>query len=188
MHKRDFLRTLGGSTLGLLMGPDLVRRMEAVAPAALAADEPFWDAIRARYRLPTGFIQLESGYFSMQAQPVLEAFVGHARMLNAEASHFMRTVMTAKPLSTAACAIDHSLITPLASCASCKKIRTGVLAFVLAGIAKHESDGPTSKPSGHDVSAAASFGVAVSGLGPHATSPAARNPEITKPRVLIPYC
>ncbi len=95
MHKRAFLRTLGGSTLGLLMGPDLVRRMEAVAPAALASDEPFWDAIRARYRLPTGFIQLESGYFSMQAQPVLEAFVGHARMLNAEASHYMRTVMTA---------------------------------------------------------------------------------------------
>ncbi len=94
MDKREFLRTLGGSTLGLMLGPDLVARMERVTPRQLAGDEPFWDAIRASYRLPTAYINLESGYFSMQAQPVLEAFVGHVRMLNAEAAHYMRTVMT----------------------------------------------------------------------------------------------
>ena len=95
MHKREFLRTLGGGALGLMIGPDLVRRLERATPAALAADEPFWAAIRASYRLPADYINLESGYFSMQAQPVLEAFVGHVRMLNGEAAHYMRTVMTA---------------------------------------------------------------------------------------------
>jgi len=94
MDKREFLRTIGGSTLGMMLGPDLVARMERVTPRQLAGDEPFWDTIRASYRLPAEYINLESGYFSMQAQPVLEAFIGHVRMLNAEAAHYMRTVMT----------------------------------------------------------------------------------------------
>ena len=71
MDKREFLRTLGGSTLGLMLGPDLVARMERVSPRQLGTDEPFWDAIRASYRLPTEYINLESGYYSMQAEPVL---------------------------------------------------------------------------------------------------------------------
>lgn len=95
MHKRDFLRTLGGSALGLVIGPDLVRRLEAATPAVLATDEPFWAAIRASYRLPTDFINLESGYYSMQATPVLEAFVGHVRRLNTQAARYMRTAMVA---------------------------------------------------------------------------------------------
>jgi selenocysteine lyase/cysteine desulfurase len=118
MQKREFLRTLGGGALGLMIGPDLVRRLERATPAALAADEPFWAAIRASYRLPTDYINLESGYFSMQAQPVLEAFVGHVRMLNAEAAHYMRTVMTAnkarvqaRVATMAGCGPDELIIT-----------------------------------------------------------------------------
>ncbi len=95
MDKRDFLRTLGGGTLGLLLTPSLARRLEAAAPAELASDEAFWSAIRASYRLPTDFINLESGYYSMQAQPVLEAFVGHVRRLNVQAARYMRTEMAA---------------------------------------------------------------------------------------------
>lgn len=118
MQKREFLRTLGGGALGLMIGPDLVRRLERATPAALAADEPFWAAIRASYRLPAAYINLESGYFSMQAQPVLEAFVGHVRMLNAEAAHYMRTVMTAnkarvqaRVAAMAGCGPDELIIT-----------------------------------------------------------------------------
>ncbi|MBK7906425.1 MAG: aminotransferase class V-fold PLP-dependent enzyme [Gemmatimonadetes bacterium] len=118
MRKREFLRTLGGGALGLMIGPDLVRRLERATPAALAADEPFWAAIRASYRLPTEYINLESGYFSMQAQPVLDAFVGHVRMLNAEAAHYMRTVMTAnkarvqaRVATMAGCGPDELIIT-----------------------------------------------------------------------------
>ena len=45
MHKREFLRTLGGGALGLVIGPDIAARMArvaGVAPAELARDEPFW--------------------------------------------------------------------------------------------------------------------------------------------------
>ncbi|MCE9601124.1 MAG: aminotransferase class V-fold PLP-dependent enzyme [Gemmatimonadetes bacterium] len=118
MHKREFLRTLGGGALGLLITPELAARMARVTPQALARDEPFWDAIRASYRLPTEYINLESGYYSMQAQPVLEAFIGHVRMLNLEAAHYMRTVMgpnksrvQARLAAMAGCGADELIIT-----------------------------------------------------------------------------
>ncbi|MEK0430556.1 MAG: hypothetical protein RL139_360 [Gemmatimonadota bacterium] len=118
MDKREFLRTLGGSSLGLLLGPDLLDRMAGVPPAILAADEPFWTAIRASYRLTPDYINLESGYFSMQAQPVLEAFIGRVRQLNLEHSRYMRTVMrddkarvAARLAALAGCGADELIIT-----------------------------------------------------------------------------
>ena len=118
VDKREFIRTLGGSSLGLLLGPDLLDRMTGVSPAVLAADDPFWDSIRASYRLTSDYINLESGYFSMQAQPVLEAFIGHVRDLNLEHSHYMRAVMTAdkarvqaRLAGIAGCGADELIIT-----------------------------------------------------------------------------
>ena len=118
MDKREFLRTLGGSSLGLFLGPDLLDRMAGVPPAILAADEPFWAQVRASYRLTPDYINLESGYFSMQAQPVLEAFVGRVRQLNLEHSRYMRTVMrddkarvAARLAAMAGCGADELIIT-----------------------------------------------------------------------------
>lgn len=118
MDKREFLRTLGGSSLGLLLSPDLLDRMAGVPPAILAADEPFWAQLRASYRLTPDYINLESGYFSMQAQPVLEAFIGRVRQLNLEHSHYMRTVMredkarvAARLAAMAGCGADELIIT-----------------------------------------------------------------------------
>ncbi len=118
MQKREFLRTLAGGALGLLITPEMADHMARVSPRALASDEPFWDAIRGSYRLPTDYINLESGYISMQAQPVLEAFIGHVRMLNAEAAHYLRTVMVpnkarvqARLAAMAGCGADELIIT-----------------------------------------------------------------------------
>jgi selenocysteine lyase/cysteine desulfurase len=118
MDKREFLRTVGGGSLGLFLGPELMARMAAAPPAVLAADDPFWDAIRARFKLTPDYINLESGYFSMQAEPVFEAFLDHARMMNLEASHYMRTVMVAnkervqaRVAALAGCGADELIIT-----------------------------------------------------------------------------
>jgi selenocysteine lyase/cysteine desulfurase len=95
VRKREFLRALGGTAGALLLTPALARRLEAASPLELAADDSFWTSLRGRYRLPADFINLENGYYSMQAQPVLEAFVGHVRAVNAGAARYMRTVMAA---------------------------------------------------------------------------------------------
>ena len=91
MHKREFLRTLGGASLGLLLGERAWAQYESVPATTLAADDDFWTLIRGKYRLKPDYINLESGYYSMQAEPVLEAFIARVREVNRQGSYYMRT-------------------------------------------------------------------------------------------------
>ena len=91
MHKRDFVRTLGAVSLGLLFGDDLWARYAAQPAHRLAQDEAFWARIRGQYLLTPDYINLENGYYLMQSQPVLEAFIGRVRDVNRQASRYMRT-------------------------------------------------------------------------------------------------
>ncbi len=93
MNKRDFLRALGGASLALLFGEQAWARYAALPPALLAQDEDFWATIRAKYLLTPDYINLENGYFLMQSQPVLEAFIGRVRDINLQASRYFRTRM-----------------------------------------------------------------------------------------------
>ena len=91
MRKRDFVRSLGGASVALLFGENLWARYATLPPHVLAQDEAFWGRIRRQYRLTSDYVNLENGYYSMQSQPVLEAFVGRVRAVNVQASHYMRT-------------------------------------------------------------------------------------------------
>jgi selenocysteine lyase/cysteine desulfurase len=91
MNQRDFVRTLGAASLGLLFGDDLWGAYQAVPPRQLAQDEAFWARIRGQYLLTPEYINLENGYYLMQSQPVLEAFIGRVREVNRQASRYMRT-------------------------------------------------------------------------------------------------
>src|SRR5215211_2163413 len=91
MNKREFLRTAGGAGVSLLLTPRLFAQYAEMPVERLAEDEAFWLAIRGKYRLKPDYINLESGYYSLQAQPVLEAFIAHIREINYEASYYLRT-------------------------------------------------------------------------------------------------
>ena len=91
MNKREFLRTMGGASIGLLLGDRLWAQYADASPGALAQDETFWALIREKYLLKPDYINLENGYFSMQSQTVLEAFIARVREINREASYYMRT-------------------------------------------------------------------------------------------------
>jgi len=91
MNKREFLRSAGSGGLSLLLAPRLLAKYAEMPVERLAEDEAFWLAIRGRYRLKPDYINLESGYYSMQAQPVLEAFIARVREVNYEASYYLRT-------------------------------------------------------------------------------------------------
>src|SRR5688572_9582331 len=91
MNKREFLRTLGGASLGAVFSPAVLARYAALPAQQLAEDEAFWAAIRGKYRLTSDYINLENGYYSMQSRPVLDAFVDHVRNINVQASRYMRT-------------------------------------------------------------------------------------------------
>src|SRR3954464_4622557 len=91
MNKREFLRTAGGAGLSLLLSPRLFAQYAEMPPERIAEDEAFWLAIRGKYRLKPDYINLESGYYCMQAQPVLEEFIAKIREINYEASYYLRT-------------------------------------------------------------------------------------------------
>ena len=91
MNKREFVRTLGTASLSSIFAPRVLARYAAVPYEQLAQDEAFWGTIRGKYKLTPEYINLENGYYSMQAEPVLEAFIGHVRSINVQASRYMRT-------------------------------------------------------------------------------------------------
>ena len=91
VDKREFLRALGSATIGALIGERVWARYAALPAAALAQDEEFWATVRGKYRLTADYVNLENGYYSMQSQDVLDAFIAHVRAVNLEASHYMRT-------------------------------------------------------------------------------------------------
>jgi selenocysteine lyase/cysteine desulfurase len=91
VNQRDFVRTLGAASLGLLFGDDLWGAYRALPPRQLAQDEAFWARIRQQYVLTPEYINLENGYYLMQSQPVLEAFIGRVRDINRQASRYLRT-------------------------------------------------------------------------------------------------
>jgi len=55
-------------------------------------DNDFWLQIRNDYKLKPDYINLENGYYSMMAQPVMEKYLSEIKMINTEASYYMRTI------------------------------------------------------------------------------------------------
>lgn len=75
-------------------GPNLTELLASVAhvPATtLAQQEEFWGQIRTAFPVTTEFIQLENGYYSLAAKPVLDKYLQHIQQVNAVSSYYMRT-------------------------------------------------------------------------------------------------
>src|SRR5262245_59892886 len=117
MNKRDFLRTTAGAGLGLILGDSVWAGFADVPAGQLAEREDFWETIRSKYRLKPDYINLESGYYSMQAEPVLEAFIAKVREINYEATYYLRTTQVPDKLAIrtrlaamAGCSADELII------------------------------------------------------------------------------
>jgi selenocysteine lyase/cysteine desulfurase len=118
MQKRDFIRSLGATTIAALIGDRLWAQYEPMPPVALAGDETFWTALRAKYRLKPDYINLEHGYYSIQSTEMLETFIERVREVNYHGSYYMRTVKDddklaarTKLASIAGCAVEELIIT-----------------------------------------------------------------------------
>src|SRR5688572_322950 len=118
MNKREFLRTLGSASLGVMVAPATLERYARMPYAELAQQDAFWATIRGKYRLTPDYINLENGYYSMQAEPVLDAFMGHVRRTNYEASRYMRTAQVPDKLRVrtrlaglAGCSAEEPIVT-----------------------------------------------------------------------------
>ena len=120
MNKRSFLRTASGASLGLTLGgvEALFAQAATTSPADLARDEAFWGQVRAKFKLKPDYINLESGYYCIQPQEVLEAFITRVREINTEGSYYMRTRQAENKLAVrrrlatmAGCSAEELIIT-----------------------------------------------------------------------------
>jgi len=122
MDKRTFLKTSSLIGLGSLFSfpalGDLLNSVSNIPSADLAKDEDFWEALRNGYKLKTDYINLENGYYCIQPQEVLEAYITHLREINLQGAYYMRTIqvenknkMVAKLAELAGCTKDELIIT-----------------------------------------------------------------------------
>jgi len=122
MDKRNFLK---GLTLAGLSVPLSAKSLESLMRYAsdknageLAMDEAFWDGIKGKYRLKPDYINLESGYYNILPQEVLEKYINHIREVNFQGAYYMRTVqfdniklMANKVAKIAGCSTDELILT-----------------------------------------------------------------------------
>ena len=122
MNKRTFIKgmTLAGLTtpLSLLGMAERISRFAHRSAPSLANDEEFWSAIRGGYRLKPDYINLENGYYNIQPEETLEAFIQHVRDINYQGAYYMRTVQFERKKAIAArlaalggCSPDDLIIT-----------------------------------------------------------------------------
>jgi selenocysteine lyase/cysteine desulfurase len=61
------------------------------SPVTVAADdEGYWATVGAQYAVSPNFVNLENGFFGVQATPVLEAFQRYQAQVNMENAYFLR--------------------------------------------------------------------------------------------------
>jgi len=122
MDKRAFLKAsslLGVGSLVNFSGlKKLVESVENVPTAELAANEDFWLNIRNGYKLKPDYINLENGYYCIQPQEILTAYLKHLQEVNLQGAFYMRTVqfenkkrVSTKLAELAGCSSEEIIIT-----------------------------------------------------------------------------
>jgi len=92
MNKRNFLKSLlFTATLPLTVK---AKSISDELPNVWTTNDELdpWQAVRNDYKLKPGIINLENGYYSITAQPVMERYIDDLNMVNLEGSYYMRTV------------------------------------------------------------------------------------------------
>jgi len=122
MDKRTFIKNsslLGlGSMINFPVLSSLINSVTHIPSVELAGNEDFWLSLRNGYKLKTDYINLENGYYCIQPQEVLEAYILHLREINLQGAYYMRTVqfenknkMAAKLAELAGCDKEELIIT-----------------------------------------------------------------------------
>ena len=131
MDKRTFIKGMTLTGLGWPLTSKSIAGEPTIKPVAqrvapykhipadrLAADEEFWSGIRSGYKLKPDYINLENGYYNIQPEEILQAFMKHVKEVNYEGAYYMRTVqferkkaIAARLAQLAGCAPEELIIT-----------------------------------------------------------------------------
>jgi len=92
MDKRNFIKTLGALSLSPLASANRFNKLELISDKLpyIKNDEKLWETVRSHFTLKNEYINLESGYYNIIPNPVLNHFIDHVKHVNIEGSYYMR--------------------------------------------------------------------------------------------------
>ena len=92
MDKRRFIKSLGALSFSPLISANQLsdfKPISKILPVINNEDE-LWETVRSHYTLKEEYINLESGYYNIIPNPILEHFINHVKHVNIEGSFYMR--------------------------------------------------------------------------------------------------
>ena len=92
MDKRRFIKSLGALSFSPLISANQLSDFKPISKIlpVINNEDKLWDTVRSHYTLKEEYINLESGYYNIIPNPILEHFINHVKHVNIEGSFYMR--------------------------------------------------------------------------------------------------
>ena len=92
MDKRRFIKSLGALSFSPLIFANELTDFKPISKTLsfINNEDELWKTVRSHYILKEEYINLESGYYNIIPNPILEHFINHVKHVNIEGSFYMR--------------------------------------------------------------------------------------------------
>ena len=95
MDKRRFIKSLGALSFSPLISASELSDFKPTSKnlPVINNEDELWKTVRSHYTLKDEYINLESGYYNIIPDPILDHFINHVRHVNIEGSYYMRKAL-----------------------------------------------------------------------------------------------
>lgn len=95
MDKRRFIKSLGALSFSPLISASELSDFKPISKnlPVINNEDELWKTVRSHYTLKDEYINLESGYYNIIPDPILDHFINHVRHVNIEGSYYMRKAL-----------------------------------------------------------------------------------------------
>ena len=92
MDKRRFIKSLGALSFSPLVSASELSDFKPLSKnlPVINNEDELWKTVRSHYTLKDEYINLESGYYNIIPDPILDHFINHVKHVNIEGSYYMR--------------------------------------------------------------------------------------------------
>ena len=92
MDKRRFIKSLGALSFSPLVSASELSDLKPISKnlPVINNEDELWKTVRSHYTLKDEYINLESGYYNIIPDPILDHFINHVKHVNIEGSYYMR--------------------------------------------------------------------------------------------------
>ena len=92
MDKRRFIKSLGALSFSRIISASELSDFKPLSKnlPVINNEDELWKTVRSHYTLKDEYINLESGYYNIIPDPILDHFINHVKHVNIEGSYYMR--------------------------------------------------------------------------------------------------